>query len=174
MQPLFSINGAADAVGKDRSVITRVLRNVPPDSRAQGKAKFRLSTVVDALLADAVAGAGDSAADLANARTRQAVARAAKSEFDLEVDQGKWCKMQDAVDWMQAVIIVCRERLLSLAGELGNDLTAEQREEIDDKIREALTELGNPKTFLQLSRRYNALDRAEAERKKEIEDATGD
>lgn len=46
---LFSVNGGADALGKDRRTLDRALVGVPPDGFEGGHPRYRLSTIVRAL-----------------------------------------------------------------------------------------------------------------------------
>jgi hypothetical protein len=158
----YSIYTASEMLGRDRRTLTRLVRNVEPHSNVAGKAKYLLSTFVDLLEAEAKASGGGTT--LSDARARKELAQAESAERDNEIESGKWCKVADATEWMQATIIVFRERSLSLAGELSDAFDAEQREEVDTKIREALTQLSSPREFFELVKNYNAEDRAKQER----------
>jgi hypothetical protein len=47
--PLFSINGAAEVLERDRRTITKALRYVKPDKKERGQSRWRLRTILDAL-----------------------------------------------------------------------------------------------------------------------------
>jgi len=49
MKNLFSINGAADLLERDRATLVRALRHVPPDGYQSGQPRWRMPTIVDAL-----------------------------------------------------------------------------------------------------------------------------
>jgi hypothetical protein len=49
MQNAFSINRAAELVERDRRTLKRVLRDVRPDANENGRPRWRLRTVIDAL-----------------------------------------------------------------------------------------------------------------------------
>jgi hypothetical protein len=161
----YTVNGASDLLEKDRRLIGRVLKNIPPDSKAGGKATWRIPTIVNALIADAES-RGVSAPGLTEARTRVATARAETAEFENEKTKGDWVKLSVATEWMIRDTLVVKERLLCLSGELSEAFDAAQREEVEDKVRQALTELSNIKSFMKLDKRYNAEARAEIEYKK--------
>ncbi|BBZ97466.1 hypothetical protein BRDID11004_16220 [Bradyrhizobium diazoefficiens] len=46
---VFSINGAADLLEKDRATLVRALRHVPPDEYQGGQPRWRMPTIIDAL-----------------------------------------------------------------------------------------------------------------------------
>jgi hypothetical protein len=123
---------------------------------------------------------GDShGKSLSDARTRKELAHAEIAERENEIEKGQWCKLTDATEWIIATILVCKERLLCVGGELSGPLDAEQCELVDGKIREALHELGDPKSFMKLAKKYNAGDRAKMrmprdDDKKPDDDSKGD
>jgi hypothetical protein len=45
----FSVNGAAEATGRDRRTVKRALRNVEPDSHVKKSPRWKLATIEDAL-----------------------------------------------------------------------------------------------------------------------------
>jgi hypothetical protein len=47
--PLFSINGAAEVLERDRRTVTNALRHAKPDAKQHGQPRWRLRTVLDAL-----------------------------------------------------------------------------------------------------------------------------
>jgi hypothetical protein len=47
--PLFSINGAAEVLERDRRTVTRALRHTKPDAKQNGQPRWRLRTILDAL-----------------------------------------------------------------------------------------------------------------------------
>jgi hypothetical protein len=47
--PLFSINGAAEVLERDRRTVTKALRHTKPDAKQHGQPRWRLRTVLDAL-----------------------------------------------------------------------------------------------------------------------------
>jgi len=49
MKTLFSINGAADLLERDRQTLVRALRHVPPDGYQGKSPRWRMPTIVDAL-----------------------------------------------------------------------------------------------------------------------------
>jgi hypothetical protein len=49
MKNLFSINGAADLLEKDRATLVRALRHVPPDGYERRQPRWRMPTIIDAL-----------------------------------------------------------------------------------------------------------------------------
>lgn len=51
MTPLFSINGAAEVLERDRRTITKALRRVEADGRQGGQSRWRLKTIIEALTA---------------------------------------------------------------------------------------------------------------------------
>lgn len=154
VQPTFSINGAAEALGRDRSVITRVLRNVQPDSKARGKATFYLATVVDALLEDALgaAGEGKRGLELSAERAKLAKVQTEAVQIKNQLASGELCKTATAVAWMIAICVVIRELVLTLPGKMADAVEGQPREKIEellmDEARAILKELSDPKTFL--------------------------
>src|SRR3982074_1132265 len=71
----YTVNGASDALGRDRRVISKALRTVPPDSRdEQGRPRWRLPTIAKALSALDRAGSGSSGASSALADEVEAIA----------------------------------------------------------------------------------------------------
>jgi hypothetical protein len=50
MNDLFSINRAADLLEKDRATLVRALRHVAPDGHEGGQPRWRMPTIVDALV----------------------------------------------------------------------------------------------------------------------------
>jgi hypothetical protein len=49
MKNLFSINGAADLLERDRATLVRALRHVPPEGYERGQPRWRMPTIIDAL-----------------------------------------------------------------------------------------------------------------------------
>lgn len=47
--PLFSVNGAAEALERDRRTITKALRHTKPDGKQHGQDRWRLKTILAAL-----------------------------------------------------------------------------------------------------------------------------
>jgi hypothetical protein len=173
----YSIYTASEMLGRDRRTLTRLVRNVEPHSNVAGKAKYLLSTFVDLLEAEAKASGGGKT--LSDAKARKELAQAESAERENAIESGKWVLFDHAVAWMIRDIIVTKERLLSLSGEMSGVLDAGQCDLLDDKIREALTELSAPDTFMALYKSYNAEARASEEFKarkerKKAEDDKGD
>ena len=50
--PLFSVNGAAEALERDRRTITKALRHTKPDGKQHGQDRWRLKTILAALEVD--------------------------------------------------------------------------------------------------------------------------
>lgn len=106
---------------------------------------------------------GGGKSKLSDARARKELAHAESAERENEIESGKWVKFEHATAWMIRDIITMKERLLSLSGEMSSVLDTAQCDALDDKIREALTELSTPDTFMQLDKSYNAEARAAKE-----------
>jgi hypothetical protein len=47
--PLFSINGAAEILERDRRTVTKALKHTPPDKKIHGQPRGRLPTILGAL-----------------------------------------------------------------------------------------------------------------------------
>jgi hypothetical protein len=122
--PLYTVNAGATLLEKDRRLIARVLREVPPDSKAGGKQTWRLPTIVDALIADASGRDVDAEPGLTSARTRVALAKAETAERQNQMDAGEWCRIEQVVAMYAAEIITIREHFLSLPGKLVGSLAA--------------------------------------------------
>src|SRR5882762_6693049 len=151
VQPTFSINGAADALGRDRSVITRVLRTVQPDSKARGKATFYLATVVDALLEDALgsAGEGKRGLELSAERAKLAKVQTEAVQIKNQLASGELCRTADATAWMVADIAVVRELILTGPGKMADAVEGQPREMKEeflmDEARATLKEIRDPR-----------------------------
>jgi hypothetical protein len=60
MKTLFSINGAADLLERDRATLVRALRHVRPDGHQRGQPRYTLRTITDALAAQEARNNGSS------------------------------------------------------------------------------------------------------------------
>jgi hypothetical protein len=47
--PMFSINGAAEVLERDRRTLVKALRHTPPDGKEGRAARWRLKTIIEAL-----------------------------------------------------------------------------------------------------------------------------
>lgn len=112
---LYAITAAADEVGFDRSVLTRVLRNTAPDSRAGAVRKYRLATVVRALMDDVKAAAGGGALDLSNERAKLTQEQRKTLAIKNRKDDDKWCEIAKAIRAMEHHFVIVRERVLNIA-----------------------------------------------------------
>jgi hypothetical protein len=81
---LFSVNAAADALGKDRRTLDRALVGVTPDGAAGGQPRYRLATVVRAL--DARPGVKRPRGDVAEMERLYGLLTAALAQMEAEPD----------------------------------------------------------------------------------------
>jgi hypothetical protein len=100
------------------------------------------------------AGRGDNAGStaLSAARSRLTSARAAAAELENEIASGKYVLAEDCIAMLRSDFATMKGTLLSMAGKLGDIGANLPREElhrlIDGEVREALTALANPKTYV--------------------------
>jgi hypothetical protein len=99
-------------------------------------------------LSKMAAGRNDSGGVLAEARARQAVARAEREERSNVVERGEVANLALIVQYLKNEFLTLRARMLNLPGELAYAVADRPQDEVyhvlDDKIREVLEWIADP------------------------------
>ena len=129
----YSTNYLAEAFEVDRATATRALRDITPDQeQTRGRPTFKIASFARALelhhlkseSSNASAGSVESgAASLTAARVRITIANATAKERENEVAAGKLCHVDAVANEFWSLIMVFREKLLSMPGKIADSLT---------------------------------------------------
>jgi hypothetical protein len=95
-------------------------------------------------LRDAAKGRSDSSSGLTDARTRVANARAEIVEQEVAVAKGEWVLLDDVGEFYMGQLMVAREILLTMIGQIGNALGLEAEDIAERATYDAMNEMADP------------------------------
>lgn len=138
---LWSINGLATELGRDRRTIAKALETIPPDGDIRGARAWHMATATAALIGPPSA----ERLDPNQERARKDRALADKTEMENEKRRGELVEVAEvASQWMKSLSIV-RTRLLAIPSKAAANVPHEARglvfKLVEQEIHSALTEL---------------------------------
>jgi hypothetical protein len=136
----FSVNGAAEMLERDRRTITRALHGVPPDSRDNKSPRWKMATIVNALLS-----ASRPAADRGPAKARLLAAQADLAETKAKAARGELLDAAEVEAEWSGVLRTVRAGMLAVPSRAAArlpHLSAHDLSEIDTEVRAVLTAAG--------------------------------